>query len=295
MIQERSAFRYLLRFSLVLIVGVCSAMSLQDALVAAEEKADGAARAIKPYILPWARILLLSTFIEDGFRMIVQFNEQWIYLSREMFLGWLGLAPVFILANIVLQFGGSALIISNQKVMQGVQALMAVIVLQIIGYTTLHSFSFFLRTFSLFGSLLLVLAEARDNEGKSMFVGGLTDERETRTKTYLQLAGRCLIVLMQLSLIHGEMSFFRTLTTFIEGFLIVLVAIGYKTKLSAFVLVVLLLLTNMFINPFWNEYGYRADVLRYDFFQTLSITGGLLYIVHLGGGDISMDRQKKDY
>lgn len=271
-------------------------MSLQETLASAEEKAEGVARAIKPYILPSARVLLLSTFIEDGFRMIVQFNEQWIYLAQEMFLGWLGMAVPFILTNIILQFGGAALIISNQKVTHGVWALMAVVFLQIIGYTTLYSFGFFLRCFSLLGSLLLVLAEARDHEGKAMgFAGGLTDERETRTKTYLQLAGRCLIVLMQISLIHREMSIFRILTTFIEGCLIVLVAIGYKTKLSAFVLVVLLLLSNMLINQFWAAHEYRADVLKYDFFQTLSITGGLLYIVHLGGGDISMDRQKKDY
>jgi len=254
------------------------------------------ARGIKPYLIPTARLFLMSTFIEDGLRMIVQFEDQRQYLVLEMTGGSLGLAVPFILINILLQFGGSALIIANQKIQYGVAALLGVVALQSLGYTTLYSLSFFLRSLSLCGSLILVLADANDQMGKTIAFGGLTDERENRSKTYMQLAGRCLIVMMQLSLIHTEMSILRTLTTIVEGFLVVLVAVGYKTKLSAFVLVVILLLTNFFVNAFWMESGqYRADVARYDFFQNLAICGGLLYVVHLGGGDISIDKTKKDY
>jgi len=237
----------------------------------------------------------MSTFIEDGFRMFFQFDDQLRYLSRELVFGSY-LALPFILLNIILQFGGSALVISNQKINLGVGLLLAVVILQFCGYTSLYSVSFLLRSMSLCGSLLLVMAEANDQAGKSIAFGGLTDERDNRTKTYLQLAGRCLIVLMQLSLVHSGMSLIRTLTTIVEVCLVVLVLVGYKTKLSAFVLVVILLITNLLINDFWMETDrYRKDVLKYDFFQTLSICGGLLYIVHLGGGDISIDKSKKDY
>lgn len=265
-------------------------------LAVAEDKVDSIARNIKPYLVPVARLFLLSTFIEDGCRMVLQFEDQWSYLSREMWLGSLGIAVPFIFVNIILQFGGSALILSNQKIPQAVFALLSVIALQLIGYTTLYSVSFLLRLLSLCGSLLLMLAEASDGVSKTMAFGGLADERENRTKTYLQLAGRCLIVFMQLSLIHSGMSMIRTVTTMIEAILVVLIGVGYKTKLSAFVLMAILLISNMLINCFWLESNmYRADVLKYDFFQTLSICGGLLYIVHLGGGDISVDRSKKDY
>lgn len=63
-----------------------------------------------------------------------------------------------------------------------------------------------LRNLALGGGLLLLLAESR-SEGKSMFAGVPT-MRESSPKQYMQLGGRVLLVLMFMTLLHFDASFF---------------------------------------------------------------------------------------
>lgn len=67
-----------------------------------------------------------------------------------------------------------------------------------------------LRNLALGGGLLLLLAESR-SEGKSMFAGVPT-MRESSPKQYMQLGGRVLLVLMFMTLLHFDASFFSVST-----------------------------------------------------------------------------------
>lgn len=62
------------------------------------------------------------------------------------------------------------------------------------------------RNLALGGGLLLLLAESR-SEGKSMFAGVPT-VRESSPRQYMQLGGRVLLVLMFMTLLHFDASFF---------------------------------------------------------------------------------------
>ncbi|MGH0185837.1 UNVERIFIED_CONTAM: hypothetical protein FKN15_019023, partial [Acipenser sinensis] len=77
--------------------------------------------------------------------------------------------------------------------------------------------------------------------------------------------------------------------------LMVLVAVGLKTRLAALTLVLWLCAVNLLENPFWkfHELDFLQDFMRFNFFQTLSVIGGLLLLITLGPGGVSLDQHKK--
>ena len=142
---------------------------------------------------------------------------------------------------------------------------------------------------------MLLLAES-SGEAKSMFAGVPTMGGNQK-QSYMQLAGRLLVIIMFLTLFSFEFSFLRILVFLLGSGLMVCVAVGYKTKLAALVLVLGLTLMNVIVNSFWMIPSNRImrDFMKYDFFQTLSVIGGLLYVVALGPGGVSLDEHKKEW
>ena len=133
-------------------------------------------------------------------------------------------------------------------------------------------------------------------EARSVFAGVPTMHNNA-PKNYMQLAGRMLLVIMFLTIVRYELSFTSIIQNFIGGVCMLFVAVGFKTKLSALSLVIYLTIVNFYSNCFWTVTGHRAlqDFLKYDFFQTMSVIGGLLYVVALGPGGVSFDDRKKKW
>ena len=264
-----------------------------EVLRKAEDAADEILRHSK-HILPHAaRFCLISTFCEDGIRMWFQWGDQIEYINSQWHCGYF-LAFMFVLINFAGQLAGCFMILARKQQDHAVGGLLGIIVLQTITYSSLWDLKYFLRSLALVGGLLLLLAESR-SEARSIFAGVPTLDTPNTPKTYMQLAGRVLLLLMYLTLLKFNITLFNLVFNLVGTVLIFFVTVGFRAKLSALAMVGFLLLINVYENAFWMipaDHMMR-DFLKYDFFQTLSVIGGLLLVVAFGPGGVSLDEQKK--
>jgi len=269
-------------------------MSTNEWISKAEDVADKVTRHGKHVLPHLARFCLVSTFFEDGIRMWVQWSEQREYMDISWGCGWF-LATLFVILNLVGQLGGVAMVLLRQKVDIACGILFFIVFIQTIAYSILWDLQFLFRNLALCGALLLVLAESRV-EGRSLFPG-VPSLGENKPKEYLQLTGRILLVFMFVTLLRFDTSPMMIVQNVVGSILMIAVTVGYKTKLSALVLVLWLNVLNFYFNAFWSIPAYKPmrDFLKYDFFQTLSVIGGLLMVVSLGPGGVSMDEHKKKW
>eukprot|EP00056_Hartaetosiga_gracilis_P012009 m.186918 g.186918 ORF g.186918 m.186918 type:complete len:349 (-) comp13622_c2_seq2:5948-6994(-) len=246
----------------------------------------------KHIILPIAKVSLLSTFFEDGLRMMLQHADQARYI-RHIWKGTYAFAYAFIVLNCLIQLLPATLILLRKQVKVAIGCLMFAALLQTIVYKMWFDWTFFLRTLSVTGGLLFVLADEL-NQASNIFSLSFSTN-VNKSSNWLQLAGRLLIIIMFLTHIRFTGGF--RIAVEVVGFVLMgLVAIGFQTKRSAFVLVVLLLVENVIFNAFWMipiRQKNKFDFTLYDFFQTMSVIGGLLMIVALGAGGVSLDKSKK--
>ncbi|XP_071445204.1 surfeit locus protein 4 homolog isoform X1 [Hetaerina americana] len=260
----------------------------------AERIVDQVIPITKNYLPTLARLCLISTFLEDGLRMWFQWSEQRDYMDVSWQCGKF-LAALFVLINLIGQLGGCVMVLGRIQVPAACGILFFIVVLQTVAYSILWDFQFLLRNLALIGALLLVLAESRE-EKRSLFAG-VPSLGDNKPKNYMQLTGRILLVFMFVTLLRLELSFMQILQNIIGSALMILVTVGYKTKLSAIILVLWLSALNLYFNAWWTIPNYKPmrDFLKYDFFQTLSVIGGLLMIVLHGPGGVSMDEKKKEW
>lgn len=268
-------------------------MGQNEILQKAEDVADQILRHSKHILPHLARFCLVSTFFEDGIRMWFQWSEQREYIDHQWGCGWF-LATLFVIINFVGQLVGCFMILGRQKVEIAVGLLFGIILLQTLAYQVFTDLKFFLRSLALTGGLILLLAESRQ-EARSIFAGLPSLDNQNKPKTYMQLTGRVLLLLMYLTLLKFDMSFFHIVFNLVGTVLIMLVTVGYKTKLSALLMVLFLMIINVYENAFWMVPQWKAmrDFLKYDFFQTMSVIGGLLLVVAFGPGGASLDEKKK--
>ena len=282
-----------------------------------EEYINRAANPIKPYLSHVGRFLLVATFFEDAFRICLQYPEQFDYMRNFRHLP-APIAHLFLVFCVGSMISGSVLALSRKKMYWACGLLASVVLIQSFGYGILFYFSFMMRNLSLIGGVLILLAESIEHERKvngrgngSLLFRGLPSlsDSDSERSTYISLIGRILLIFLFGSLMYSSKSnnfgsssnpidiIFRGVYFTFGSAACIMVAVGFKARYSAMLLVAVLSVVNMFINQWW-KHGHGSperDFLRYDFFQTLSIIGGFMLLLNSGPGDMSFDKKRKEF
>jgi uncharacterized membrane protein YphA (DoxX/SURF4 family) len=231
-----------------------------------------------------------------------------------------GITHLFLISNMVAMAACSSMVIIRKHSDYAVAGLMAVVVTQALGYGLIFDLNFFLRNLSVIGGLLMVLSDSWVRKTKAF--AGLPQIDEKDRKMYFQLAGRVLLIFLFVGFVFsGKWSIWRVVVSVLGAGACVMVVVGFKAKFSATLLVVILSVFNLIVNNFWtvrrppqeitsvkshgehrtnqswqlHEHHPHKDFAKYDFFQILSIVGGLLLLVNSGPGQFSIDEKKKVY
>ncbi|KAI9722217.1 MAG: hypothetical protein M1812_001689 [Candelaria pacifica] len=260
-----------------------------------EDWLDTLSDPVKPYLPAIGRFLIVVTFLEDALRILTQWNDQLLYLHDYRHIPR-GLTHLFLIINVIAMTVCSVMVIGRKMSEYAVAGLIGVVITQALGYGLIFDLNFFLRNLSVMGGLLMVLSDSWVR--KTFAPAGLPSIDEKDRKMYFQLAGRVLLIFLFVGFVFaGEWSFGRVLVILIGFVACIMVVVGFKAKWSAVMLVVILSIFNLLVNNFWTLHPHHPhkDFAKYDFFQILSIVGGLLLLVNMGPGQFSVDEKKKVY
>ncbi|KAF3480211.1 ER-derived vesicles protein ERV29 [Arthroderma uncinatum] len=260
-----------------------------------EDWLDSIADPIKPHLPAIGRFLIVVTFLEDSLRIMTQWTPQLEYLNQFRHIPW-GITHLFLIVNVIVMLTGSVLVVARKHSEYAVAGLLGVVVAQALGYGLLIDITFIVRNLSVIGGLLMVLSDSWVR--KKFMPAGLPQLEEKDRKMYVQFAGRVLLIFLFIGFVFsGEWSLWRIIVSCIGLVASVMVVVGFKAKWSAVILVVVLSIFNVLVNNFWTLHPHHPhkDFAKYDFFQILSIVGGLVLLVNMGPGQLSMDEKKKVY
>ncbi|ODV80605.1 SURF4-domain-containing protein [Suhomyces tanzawaensis NRRL Y-17324] len=269
----------------------------EDVSKKVEELIDSYCKPLKPYVPAIGRAFIVATFLEDSLRIISQWSEQVYYLHNYRHI-WRWFTLTFLFFNVITMLTASTLLVLRKHSVIATSTLVAVVFCQGLAYGLIFDGQFILRNLSVVGGLVLAFSDSLVRDKRSLNMPGLPMLDNQDNKKYFLLAGRLLLIFLFLGFVFSaSWSVTRVFIILIGVVSCGSIVVGYKTKFAAFILTVLLFTYNVFVNTFW-KYGAldsNRDFLKYEFFQTLSIVGGLLIIVNAGAGELSIDEKKKIY
>lgn len=263
----------------------------------ADERLSELGAPFKPYLPTIGRLLVVITFLEDTYRILTEYRGQVHYICDERGMNRI-LTHLFFISNVISMLLGSFLVVFKRRLDVGVGCLVYVLVSQSFAYGLIFDLQFFTRNLSLIGGLLLVLSENYAKTKKRVAIPGLPQlETKDRSQAILLVGRSLLVVLFVTHIFRTKWTIGSILLNTFSTILCLLVVVGYKARFSASCLAVLLVIQNILTNSYWRLQNWNPmrDQLRYEYFQFQAIVGGLILLVNMGAGGLSVDEKRKIY
>ncbi|AJS03016.1 BMC_2a_G0024560.mRNA.1.CDS.1 [Saccharomyces cerevisiae] len=245
---------------------------------------------LKPYIPSLSRFFIVATFYEDSFRILSQWSDQIFYLNKWKHYPYFFVVVFLVVVTVSMLIGASLLVLRKQT-NYATGVLCTCVISQALVYGLFTGSSFVLRNFSVIGGLLIAFSDSIVQNKTTFGMLPELNSKNDKAKGYLLFAGRILIVLMFIAFTFSK-SWFTVVLTIIGT---ICFAIGYKTKFASIMLGLILTFYNITLNNYWFYNNTKRDFLKYEFYQNLSIIGGLLLVTNTGAGELSVDEKKKIY
>jgi len=156
---------------------------------------------------------------------------------------------------------------------------------------------FLIRSMALAGGLMMLVADQQlrqKEQAKQHYFAGVPTVDMNKFANLLQLFGRMSMAGLCLQFwTHDHASWYQMVVLgTISTIAAVLVVVGYKARYGSLLLATFLTVTHIMINNFWDKHPSHADAMQYFFFQDVSILGGLILLITLGPGGLSVDEKK---
>lgn len=256
-------------------------------------------RAVRPYASLIARVLLVSTFVEDALRTIFEYQAQVMFFRRELHIPKF-LALILITVSTSVTLAGVTMVFRKKWEKRGAQLLLGAVAFQQLIYgrhspITSGNAGFLVRNLCLAGTLCLLMTSHRVKDGLPALPGIPDGGSKDSIRDNIALASRLLFGLLSLEMFD--------VIGWIWGVVVVpvtfAVLVGYKTDFMGLLLMCFYTFATFTSKQFWmiDTHNARAvylrDVMRFEFLQTISIMGGLTMLIMHGPGEISVDHKVK--
>lgn len=257
--------------------------------------------AMGPLVPVVARMLLVLAFIEDAFCTLLQYDDQTVFFRLEYAIPPALSLPLIGLSTSAM-FLGAVMIFLKPIERRGAQLLLLSVVYQQVVYgwnspITSGNIGFFLRNLCLIGTLCLFIAHSRVHDGLPILPElsqAPTSLKDAKCRDAAAFGTRLLIALHCVEMLFVVP---RSLILIIVPIALALFC-GYRTNVIGVLLLLIYLCVTFSTKKFWlissSSYAnaaFERDVMRYEFFQSISITSGLLLLIKTGPGDLSLDNQ----